>query len=60
VLMMRRLVRIQSKFWWHNPDVLLCAISSVQSENSGVMVLKFCPDPNQAYRHKHTLSVTIE
>jgi hypothetical protein len=29
VFMMRRLVRIQSKFWWHNPDVLRCTISGV-------------------------------
>jgi hypothetical protein len=31
----------------------------MQSENSGVMLPKFCLDPNQASRHKHALSVTL-
>jgi hypothetical protein len=57
--MMRRLVWIRTKFRRHNNDVLCCTILSVQSENSGVMLLKFCPDPNQASHHKHALSVTI-
>jgi hypothetical protein len=48
--MMRRLVRIRPKFWWHNPDVLRCTISGVQSENSGVMLPKFRPDLNLASR----------
>jgi hypothetical protein len=46
VLMTRHLVWTQLKFWWHNPDLLRCTISDVQSENSGVMLLKFYPDPN--------------
>jgi hypothetical protein len=29
------------------------------SENSGVILQKFRPDPNRASRHKHTLSVTL-
>jgi hypothetical protein len=57
--MMRRLVRIWSKFRRHNLDVLRCNISVMQSGNCRVMVPKFCPDPNQASRHKHTLSVTL-
>jgi hypothetical protein len=42
----RRQVQIQSKFWWHNPDLVLCTISGMQSENGGVMLLKFYLDPN--------------
>jgi hypothetical protein len=59
VLMMRGIVRIRSKFRWHNPDVFRCTISDVQSVNSGVMLPKFCPDPNQASYHKHTLSINL-
>jgi hypothetical protein len=59
VLMMRRLVRIRSKFQWHNPDVLHYTISGVQLENNGVMLTKFCPDLNLMSRHKHGLSVTL-
>jgi hypothetical protein len=59
VLMMRRLVRIRPKFRQHDPDVLRCTISGVQSENSGVMPLKFRSDSNQASHHKHALSVTL-
>jgi hypothetical protein len=58
MLMTRRLVWIRSKFQWHNPDVLRCTILNVQSENSGVMLLKFRPDLNQASYHKHALSIT--
>jgi hypothetical protein len=50
--MMRRLVRIQSKFWWHNPDVL--------RRTSLGMLLKFRSDPNQTSHHKHALSVTLQ
>jgi hypothetical protein len=58
-VMMRRLVRIWSKFRQHNLDVLRYTISGVQSENNGVMLLKFCLDLNQVSRHKHDLSVTL-
>jgi hypothetical protein len=47
VIMMRRLIQILSKFRRHNPDVLRCTISGVQSENSSVMLPKFHPDLNQ-------------
>jgi hypothetical protein len=57
--MMRRLIRIRSKFWWHNPDVLRCTIFDVQSENSGVMLLKFHPDLNRMSHHKHALLATL-
>jgi hypothetical protein len=30
-----------------------------QLENSGVMLSKFCPDPDLASRHKHAMSVTL-
>jgi hypothetical protein len=56
---MRRLIRIWSKFRRHNPDVLHCTILDVQLKNSGVMLSKFRPDPNQASHHKHALSITI-
>jgi hypothetical protein len=59
VLMMKRQVWIQLKFQWYNPDVLRCTISDMQSENNEVMLSKFCPDLNQTFRHKHTLSVTL-
>jgi hypothetical protein len=58
--MMRRLIHIRSKFRWHNLDVLRWTISGVQSENSGIMLPKFHPDPNRASHHKHALSVTLE
>jgi hypothetical protein len=57
--MTRRLVWIQSKFWQHNPDVLRCTILCIQSENNGVMLLKFHPDLNQMSHHKHALSITL-
>jgi hypothetical protein len=53
-------VRIRSKFQRHNPDVLRCTISGVQSENSGVILSKFCSDLNQTSHHKHTLSVILD
>jgi hypothetical protein len=59
VLMTRRLVWIRSKFRRHNHDVLCCTIFDVQSENSGVMLLKFHLDPNRTSHHKHVLSVTL-
>jgi hypothetical protein len=59
MLMIRRLVQFRSKFRWHNPYVLRCTISDMQSENSGVMLLKFRPDPNQTSHHKHALSITL-
>jgi pyruvate-formate lyase len=58
-LTIRCLVQTRSKFWRHNPDVLRCTISGVQSENSGVMLPKFHPDPHQASCHKHTRLVTL-
>jgi hypothetical protein len=57
--MTRRLAQIRSKFWRHNPDVLRCTILSVQSENSELMLPKFCPDPNWVSHHKHVISITI-
>jgi hypothetical protein len=57
--MMRRLVWIRLKFQRHNPDVLHYTISGVQSENSGVILLKFDLNPNKASRHKYALSVTL-
>jgi hypothetical protein len=57
--MTRRLVWIRSKFRRHNHDVLRCTIFGVQSENSGVMLLKFYLDPNRTSHHKHALSVTL-
>jgi hypothetical protein len=59
VLMMRCPAQIQSKFWWHNPDVLHCTILVMQSENNKAMLLKFCPDLNRVSHHKHVLSVTL-
>jgi hypothetical protein len=59
VLMMRCLVRIRSKFQWHDPDVLRYTISGVLSKNSGIMLPKFHPDPNQVSHHNHALSVTL-
>jgi hypothetical protein len=59
VLMMRRFVRIRSKFQWHNSDVLCCTILGVQSDNGGVMLPKFYIDLNQVFHHKHALSVTL-
>jgi hypothetical protein len=32
----------------------------VQLENSGIMLLKFHPNPNQVSGHKHALSVAIK
>jgi hypothetical protein len=59
MLMMKWLVQIRPKFWWHNRDVLRCTILGVQLENDGVMLLKFCLDLNLTYHHKYTLSVTL-
>jgi hypothetical protein len=59
VLMMRHLVWIRSKFWQHNPNVLRSTILGVQSENNGVMLLKFCPNLNRASHLKNALSVTL-
>jgi hypothetical protein len=42
----------------HNPNVLVCTISDMSLENSGVMLPKFCLDMNQAFCHKHSPSVT--
>jgi hypothetical protein len=47
------------KFRQHNPDVLRCTISDVQSENIGVMLPKFHLDSNRVSHHKHILSVTL-
>jgi hypothetical protein len=57
--MTRCLVRIRSKFWWHNPDVLHCTILGVQSKYNGAILQKYHPDPNRASHHKHTLSITL-
>jgi hypothetical protein len=57
--MMGYLVWIRSKIWRYNPDVLRCTILNMQSENNGIMLLKFCLDPNRTSRHKHALSVTL-
>jgi hypothetical protein len=59
MLMTRHLDQNQTKILWHNPDVLRCTILGMQSENSGVMLLKFCPDLNRASRHKRVFSVTL-
>jgi hypothetical protein len=58
VLMMRRLVRIRTKFQYHNPAVLWLHIRNGAVENIRVVPPKFWPDPNQTSRHKHTLSDT--
>jgi hypothetical protein len=59
MFVMRCLVQIRSKFWWHNPDVFHCIILGVQLEINEVMLLKFRLDLNLASHHKHALSVTL-